>query len=656
MIVRNFKPFLAQSTALAALAVLSVAATPSAFAQNHDEHKSHEEEEVQEVIIQATRASRKLQDEPIRVEVMSREEIVEKIAMMPGNIAMLVSETPGIRVQVTSPSLGASNIRMQGMKGRYTLLLTDGLPLYGGQSLGLLQTPPTDLGQVEVIKGSASALYGGSALAGVINLVSRRPSPELESELLFNVTSRGGQDLTAYSSAPISERLSYSITGGYHRQDQNDIDGDGWIDMAGYERWTLRPRLFWYGDNGAKALLTLGAMTEQRDGGTVSGRTVADGTTFREAQDSRRLDAGLTAQAPVEGVGTLHVRASTLSQRHNHRFGEVTDRDNHNTTFFETSLTGEKGGTSWVAGVAWQGDRYRSKRYSGFNYDYTVPGVFGQVEQKMGDLTLAGSARLDDHSEYGSQFSPRVSMLYRPGNWTVRASVGRGYYAPTPFVEEIEAAGLARLSPLGRLEAEEAQTASVDLTYTAGPLEANMTLFGSDIDNAVQLQETSDTSVRLINAIGVTRTRGSELRLRYRHEAFSLTGSYVIVDATETDPATGLRRDMPDTPKHTGGLVAMWEEHGKGRIGLEAYYTGRQILEDNPYRTESKPYWELGAMGEVKLGKVSLFLNLENLLNVRQTKHDPLVRPRRAPDGRWTVDAWQPTEGFTANAGLRVRF
>jgi len=73
------------------------------------------------------------------------------------------------------------------------------------------------------------------------------------------------------------------------------------------------------------------------------------------------------------------------------------------------------------------------------------------VEQKIGDLTLAGSARLDDHSEYGSQFSPRVSMLYRPGNWTVRASVGRGYYAPTPFVEEIEAAGLARLSALRRL-------------------------------------------------------------------------------------------------------------------------------------------------------------------------------------------------------------
>jgi outer membrane receptor for ferrienterochelin and colicins len=83
--------------------------------------------------------------------------------MRPGSIAMLMNETGGVRVQVTSPALGAANIRIQGMSGRYTQLLADGLPLYGGQtsSLGLLQIPPTDLGQVEVIKGAASALYGG---------------------------------------------------------------------------------------------------------------------------------------------------------------------------------------------------------------------------------------------------------------------------------------------------------------------------------------------------------------------------------------------------------------------------------------------------------------------------------------------------------------
>ena len=165
-----------------------------------------EEDESDEIIVQATRSGRRVQDEPVRVEVLNREEIEEKILMRPGNIATILSETGGLRVQTTSPALGAANIRVQGMDGRYTQLLADGLPLYGGQasSLGLLQIPPTDLGQVEVIKGAASALYGPSALGGVINLVSRRPGADPQGEVLLNATTRNGQDATAYLAAPLS--------------------------------------------------------------------------------------------------------------------------------------------------------------------------------------------------------------------------------------------------------------------------------------------------------------------------------------------------------------------------------------------------------------------------------------------------------------------
>jgi iron complex outermembrane receptor protein len=100
----------------------------------------------------------------------------------------------------------------------------------------------------------------------------------------------------------------------------------------------------------------------------------------------------------------------------------------------------------------------------------------------------------------------------------------------------------------------------------------------------------------------------------------------------------------------------MWEEHGKGRIGVEAYYTGPQALDDNPYRTRSRPYLHLGILGEIPLGSVSLFVNAENLLDVRQTKYDPLLLPRRAASGQWTVDAWAPLEGFILNGGIRLRF
>ena len=93
-----------------------------------------------------------------------------------------------------------------------------------------------------------------------------------------------------------------------------------------------------------------------------------------------------------------------------------------------------------------------------------------------------------------------------------------------------------------------------------------------------------------------------------------------------------------------------------GRLGFEAYYTREQDLDDNPFRTESKPYVEIGMMGERDRGTFSVFANAENILDVRQTDNDPLIRPVRAPDGNWTVDAWSPLEGFILNVGMRFKF
>jgi iron complex outermembrane receptor protein len=168
--------------------------------------------------------------------------------------------------------------------------------------------------------------------------------------------------------------------------------------------------------------------------------------------------------------------------------------------------------------------------------------------------------------------------------------------------------------------------------------------------------DVSDSTIRLVNVDGVTRIRGSELLLRYRKNHFVVTGSYVLTDATEPAESGSAQEAVPLTPRHTAGMVAMWEQHGKGRVGLEAYYTGRQRLEDNPYRTHSRSYVELGVLGEIVLGKVRLFINAENLLNVRQTRYDPLLLPRRAENGRYTVDVWAPTDGFIVNGGVRIQF
>jgi outer membrane receptor for ferrienterochelin and colicins len=614
------------------------------------------------ITVGLTRLNRRLQDEPLRVEVLDREEIEEKLLMTPGNIVMLLNETGGLRVQTTSPSLGASNIRVQGMRGRYTQLLADGLPLYGGQagSIGLMQIPPVDLGQVEIVKGVASALHGGSALGGVINLISLRPEEAPSAEFLLNATSEAGQDGTAYLSGPLTESWGYSLLATGHRQSARDFDGTGWVDLPSYRRGTLRPRLFRDGDGGGTALLTLGFMTESREGGTRPGSTVPDGGAFVEALDTRRLDGGLSATHPVGEGRSLQLRGSGMLQSHDHTFGPVLESDRHGTLFGEAALTGGSFRHSWIWGVALQHDRYRSETFPDFDYGFTVPALFAEHELRITpEATASLSGRWDHHSEYGSHLSPRLSVLYRPGAWTFRASLGGGYFAPTPHVEEIEAAGLSRLEPPTGLQSERARTGSLDAGRTLGPFEVNATAFASRVTDAVQLVPTGATGegeprVRLVNVEGETRTSGAEGLLRFRRNHFSITGSYVYVSATEPEPVGEGRRPVPLTPNHTAGLVAMWEDHDEGLVGIEAYFTGRQPLDDNPFRSEGRPHVHLGILGELRMEGWSVFLNAENLLNVRQTRHDPLLRETRAEDGRWTVDAWGPIEGRVVNGGVRI--
>lgn len=130
-----------------------------------------------EVVVTSTRTNSRIEDLPTRVEVLGEEELQEENAIKPGNIASLLGDIAGTQIQPTQPTTGNADLRIQGLQGRYSQMLRDGLPLFGGYagSFGILQVPPLDLRQIELIKGSSSTLYGGGAIAGLVNLVSKQP-------------------------------------------------------------------------------------------------------------------------------------------------------------------------------------------------------------------------------------------------------------------------------------------------------------------------------------------------------------------------------------------------------------------------------------------------------------------------------------------------
>ncbi len=622
---------------------------PEAQKENESEEPSFEDEVT---VVASTRTGRRVEDEPIRVEVVPQEEIDEKIFMTPGDISMMLTETNGLRVQVTSPSLGAASVRVQGLRGRYTQILADGLPLYGpAGSIGILQIPPMDLGQVEVIKGVASALYGGSALGGVINLISRQPQRnQSEREALINRTSRGGTDGVVWLSERGNGNWGYTFLGGGHFQARNDIDRDGWTDLPSYRRAMARPRVMWEDGSGRSVFFTVGGMAEERRGGSMPDRAAPDGRPFPENLTTRRFDGGIVARLPFGQTRFLTLRSSGLGQWHHHEIGPVSERDFHHTWFGEGALTGQSGRHTWVLGAALQRDRYSARALPAFNYNHIVPGVFAQDDFPVTSwLAVSASARGDFHNEHGTFFSPRVSALLRTATgWSARLSTGTGFVAPTPFIEETEAAGLSRLRPLGQLEPERGRSLSFDLGWKRSALELNATVFRSHITDALVLRGNE-----IVNAGGPVRTQGSELIARYHVEGMDLIATHMFVWATEPNPDDPGRREVPLNPRHTAGIDWLWSIRERVRLGVEFFYTGRQQLDESPFRRQSEPYLLWGAVAEWRVGRARLFVNVENLSDIRQTSHDPLVRPSPGPLGVWTVDAWGPLEGRIVNGGIR---
>ena len=510
------------------------------------------------VTVSATRTDKRVEDVPTRVEVLAADEVQEQISQRPGDIVSMMSEMGGIQVASSSASLGAASVRIQGMRGRYTRFLSDGLPLFGEQvgGLGLLQIPPADLGQVEVIKGVASALYGAGAMGGVVNLIARRPT-EQSQEFIANRSSRGATDAVAYLSQPFSGGWGGTLVAGGHWHEQNDIDGDGWADLPSYKRAEMRPRLFWDNHSGSSLFMTAGAMRESRTGGTVEGAVLpATNTPYRETLDSGRYDFGIVGQTLLSNSYVVSVRGSGTWQAHDHLFGDVRERDTHNTFFGEISARRRVDQHTLVVGAAIDRDVFSPTDVPQFAYTFTTPGVFVQDDADVTPwLSVSGSARLDHHSAYGTFLSPRVSALVRGGGWTSRFSIGTGFFPSSPLTEETEASGLSRLTVLKPLRAETGESASVDVTRAIGPFAATATLFASRIHNPLFVERTS--AYVLANQPFASTNHGIELLATWRREPVLVNAVYGYVRGREYEN-TGLE-DVPLTPRHSFTMLGGWK-------------------------------------------------------------------------------------------------
>jgi outer membrane receptor for ferrienterochelin and colicins len=611
----------------------------------------------EEVIVTATRTSRTIGNTPTRMEVISGEELAEKGNMKPGDIRMLLSESTGIQTQQTSATSYNAGIRIQGLDGRYTQLLKDGFPMYAGFSGGLsiLQIAPLDLKQVEVIKGSASTLYGGGAIAGLVNLVSKTPGERRELNFIANGTSAGGLDLSGfyserYGKSGITVFASRNSTRAY---DPADL---GLTAIPESERYTLNPRLFLYSD---KTSVDIGVsfITERRIGGNVA--YIKKGTPgYFEKNNSDRLTPTLSVTRQVNEKSAVKLKSSySIFDRAISTPGyqfEATQQ----ASFTELTFGHKQKESEWIVGGNFVTDHLAEKHQMADqlrDYHYNVFGLFAQnTWSPIPAITIEGGLRADFVKQFGFEWLPRVSGLFKlSSKISTRLGGGFGYKTPTVFTEESERIQFRNILPLNAaiVNNERSVGGNWDVNYRTNIGELNLSInhmfFYTRLNQPLVLQTAAANKYEFVNAGGYLDTRGTETNVRVIYSNFKLFIGYTYTDAN-THYAAG-KISFPLTAKHRLNNVLMYEIEEKLKLGLEAYYFSGQVLSDGQ---PGRPYWIMGFMAEKLWERFSIFINFENFTDSRQTRWDTIYTG--SIDSPVFRDIYAPVDGFVINGGLKI--
>lgn len=620
------------------------------------------EEELEEVIITSTRISRNIEDIPTRVESISFEEIDEKTNMRPTNVAMLLHESTGIQVQQTSYTSATQTIRIQGLDGKYTQLLKDGFPNYSGFSSGLsiLDIPPLDLRQVEIIKGSSSTLYGGGAIAGMVNFVSKEPRDKREINLILNQTSALGTDVGSFLSGR-GDKTGFTFLGTIHYQKEYDVDDDDFTELPLQKELTLFPKLFIYPNEDTKIMIGNSFTHSYRLGGDVEAirNEAASGHGYYERNNSFRNNAYFSLTHKISDTKTLITKQSfnTFSrelQKPDYFFSGI-----QTIAYTDISYSVKLKRHTLVLGGNYLFDSFKENKDSSEvkrNQTLSTVSLYAQDNWDISEKFLVeAGVRLDYNTTYDAFILPRISLLYKfTAQLSARLGGGLGYKFPTLFVEETETLFFQHVSSLGAgLIPEKSTGVNLDFNFAHDftdrfTFSLNQLFFYTEITDPLVLKENTSNVYFMKNEVKPVQSKGFETNVRFIYAPFKFFAGYTFIDARALYQSGN--SFLAITPKNKVNLIFLIEKEQNYKIGLEGYWTDTQYLSDG---RQAPSYWEFGLFGEKMFKKFSLYINFENFTDTRQNKFEQVVFP---PHNNPTfAQVYTHTEGFIINGGIKLK-
>jgi outer membrane receptor for ferrienterochelin and colicins len=600
----------------------------------------------QTVVVTASRTEQAIGDVAVATRVIDRETIEATGAETLGGV---LEEQPGLQVVRGFAGAGGVGVQMHGLDAKYVLILVDGQRATGrvGGVIDLSRFPVEDIAQIEIIKGPGSSLYGADAIAGVINIVTRRATRPLE----VDARARYGSFSTADLAATVGGRRGrwstrwsggWSHTAGFDR-DRSDPATTGnagdTVHMA--QRTEVQAR--------RDVVIGMHADVQRRD---LHGVDVTPaGAVFDRSNRTTTASATLTPEirwsAPARLRLTGHVahfddlyvldqrRSDALDQRQRTRdtLGQFGAQYDHMVAGKHLFSAGVEGQLESLATPRLEQSASARQRFALYVQDEWR--VRGRPR-----VTVVPGARLDLDSQFGGFASPRLAVRFDPIEaLTLRASAGLGFRAPSfreLYLSFANPAAGYRVSGNPDLRAETARSATAGVEWRFSPGRVlSVDYFHHRLRDLIALDGNTlslvgDNTFRYVN-VGSARSQGVEaaLSLRFRG-GVEAEASYTFTRARDVE----LARPLPGRPAQQGMLRVRWRHarsgtsaQVRGAVQGEQFYYADEDGDGMESPVRVAPYANLDVRVAQALlrGRLSVFAGVDNLLDAGDAAYLPLV-------------------------------
>lgn len=524
---------------------------------------------------------------------------------------------PGVRVENNCQNCGFQQVRINGLEGPYTQILVDSRPIFSALTgvYGLEQIPANMIERVEIMRGGGSALFGSSAIAGTINIITKEPLRN-SAQLAHSLTMIGGSaadNNTTLNASLVTDdhKAGIYLFGQSRYRSAYDDDGDGFTELGNLQAKTLGFRSYLKTGLYSKLTLEYHNINEFRRGGNLLDLPPHE-TDITEQTDHNINGGGLKYDLFSSDYNhRLNVYTSLQHTKRKSYYGADRDPNAYGTTTDLTFVGGAQYSyqagrclfmpAEFTAGAEYSYDDLTDKML-GYNrliaQTVHIGSVFAQNEWKNDRWSFLAGARLDKHNMIDHViFSPRANLRYNPTpDINLRLSYSSGFRAPQAFDEDlhITAVGgnvaLIRIMPGLKEEKSQSLSASVDFYRRFGEVQANFLAEGffttlSDVFVLEDLGADAEGNITMERRNGSgAKVMGTNLEAKAAYEWVQVQAGVTLQRSRYKEPeqwsaAVAPQKKMFRAPNTYGYFTSTFTPVKRFSASLSGTYTGSMLVQ-----------------------------------------------------------------------------